>query len=97
MISDTPISRRRFLADLLFLGGGVLASVAWAWASRAAVEKPPPATPSPTAGAAGGTPTVRPHPQEDDFLPVPGRMAVPPRPRRPVESQFKRTGGDVAY
>lgn len=71
---DEPrVSRRRFLGDFAFLGAGLLASVAWAWAHHESpVETKP--TPSPSAST---SPKVR--TPEFDHPPMPGEAVyIPP-------------------
>lgn len=84
-MSDEPrVSRRRFLGDFAFLGAGLVASIAWAWAHHEAPSDAQ-ATPAPSGSTNAPTPSATESPKartpEFDHPPMPGEMIyVPPTP-----------------
>lgn len=73
------------MADLMFVGGGVLASIAWAWLHSDDGSATPENTCSPE--------VKKPRTDEYDHPPMPGEMVAPPTPKaspsaRPRPEEF---------
>lgn len=77
-MDERRTSRRAFLGDLWFLGGGLVASVAWAWANQPERKPTPVATPeTPRTPVArdprpSPMPTSKKRPDEHDYPDVLG-------------------------
>lgn len=77
-MNQDKYSRRRFLTDLLFVGGAVVAAAGMA-ATQAEAKTP---SPSPTTSCP---------PQRPDQPPMPGRR-LPPKPPKPTPTRSPGTG-----
>ena len=107
MNDHVPMDRRTFVTELLAVGGGFVAGVAWLCLGQAPTvdaAEPGPGTKTPATPAVGASPgRTRPAPREKDHRPIRGKVPAPPSPRPsptprrpPAETDRHPLPGDVA-